>query len=117
MGAILSKDKTPPEVVEAPRDTEAQTGQKRKNDSNKKSQKKRFKTTKERRDHFQKNNTWTAKAKSNREPKEREDGEKEERLPKKKVALLIGFNGTGYQGMQLYVIYHLLKFGWIHQII
>ncbi|KAI7856226.1 pseudouridine synthase [Circinella umbellata] len=97
---MLSKDKTPPEVLEASKDNEAQTGQKRKNDNNNKSQKKRFKTTKERRDHFQKNNTWTAK-KNNREPKETEDGEKEERLPKKKVALLVGFNGTGYQGMQL----------------
>ncbi|KAI8047570.1 pseudouridine synthase [Gilbertella persicaria] len=28
-------------------------------------------------------------------------GPKEPRIPKKKVALLVGFNGTGYQGMQI----------------
>lgn len=28
-------------------------------------------------------------------------GPKEPRIPKKKVALMVGFNGTGYQGMQL----------------
>mgnify|MGYP001221395624 CR=1 FL=1 len=28
-------------------------------------------------------------------------GPREPRIPKKKVALLVGFNGTGYQGMQL----------------
>lgn len=31
----------------------------------------------------------------------REEGEKEERRPKKKVAVLIGYCGTGYRGMQL----------------
>ena len=30
-------------------------------------------------------------------------GPREPRVPKKKVALLVGFNGTGYQGMQLLV--------------
>jgi len=31
----------------------------------------------------------------------REEAEKEERRPKKKVAVLIGYCGTGYRGMQL----------------
>ncbi|KAI8146459.1 pseudouridine synthase [Fennellomyces sp. T-0311] len=38
---------------------------------------------------------------SGRERPQIADEDKEPRLPKKKVALLIGFNGTGYQGMQL----------------
>jgi tRNA pseudouridine38-40 synthase len=33
------------------------------------------------------------------------DGPRDPRVPKKKVALLIGFNGTGFQGMQLYVVF------------
>lgn len=33
-----------------------------------------------------------------------EDGEKEERRPKKKVACFIGYSGEGYHGMQLYGI-------------
>ena len=33
-----------------------------------------------------------------------EDGEKEERRPKKKVACFIGYSGEGYHGMQLYWI-------------
>lgn len=32
-----------------------------------------------------------------------EGGEKKERLPKKKVAVLIGYNGTAYLGSQMYV--------------
>ena len=34
---------------------------------------------------------------------EAEEGEKEERRPKKKVACFIGYSGEGYHGMQLYV--------------
>jgi tRNA pseudouridine38-40 synthase len=30
-----------------------------------------------------------------------EEGEKEQRKPKRKVAVLIGYCGTGYRGMQL----------------
>lgn len=33
----------------------------------------------------------------------KEEIENEERRPKKKVALLMGYSGTGYSGMQLYV--------------
>lgn len=32
-----------------------------------------------------------------------EDIAAEERRPKKKVAVMIGYSGTGYHGMQLYV--------------
>ncbi|KAI9495703.1 pseudouridine synthase [Zychaea mexicana] len=101
---MLSKEK-PANPAEAQQEPSVQAGQKRKNNNNKsggggqsKSAKKRFKTTKERRDHFQKNNAWSAK---DNQEKPEADGDKEPRLPKKKVALLIGFNGTGYQGMQL----------------
>lgn len=58
---------------------------------------------------------WAKKAKkgnNKKEPKgERKEktlqtrpehlGPREPRIPKKKVALFVGFNGTGYQGMQL----------------
>lgn len=38
-----------------------------------------------------------------RQPREGEDaGDREPRLPKKKVALLMSFCGTGYQGMQMW---------------
>ncbi|KAI9310648.1 pseudouridine synthase, partial [Dichotomocladium elegans] len=57
---------------------------------------KRNKTSKERRDHFAKNMSWGAK-----EKRPDTDEPKEQRIPKKKVALMIGFNGTGYQGMQM----------------
>ncbi|CEG71386.1 Putative tRNA pseudouridine synthase [Rhizopus microsporus] len=36
-----------------------------------------------------------------RQPPLEHSGPREPRVPKKKVALLIGFNGTGYQGLQL----------------
>lgn len=32
-----------------------------------------------------------------------EDIDQEQRRPKKKVAVLLGYSGTGYKGMQLYV--------------
>lgn len=32
----------------------------------------------------------------------KEDIESEQRRPKKKVAVLLGYSGTGYKGMQLY---------------
>jgi len=39
-------------------------------------------------------------------PKERKEGEVvEKRRPKKKCALLMGFCGTGYQGMQMYLLF------------
>lgn len=58
---------------------------------------------------------WAKKAKKGNNKKEQKGGRKEKalqtrpehlgprepRIPKKKVALLVGFNGTGYQGMQL----------------
>ncbi|KAI9269058.1 pseudouridine synthase [Phascolomyces articulosus] len=103
MGSMFSKEQATPAQAagSSAEGSPAQAGQKRKNNRNdiSKSQKKRFKTGKERRDHFQKNNTWAAKSNQERPPQA--EGEKEDRLPKKKVALLIGFNGTGYQGMQL----------------
>lgn len=33
----------------------------------------------------------------------KEDIDNEQRRPKKKVAVLLGYSGTGYKGMQLYV--------------
>ncbi|KAI8365924.1 pseudouridine synthase [Radiomyces spectabilis] len=59
---------------------------------------KRKKTTKERRAHFRNNNSWkaTEEAKKNDAP-----AVSTPRLAKRKVALLIGFSGTGFQGMQI----------------
>ncbi|KAJ9074754.1 tRNA pseudouridine synthase 1 [Entomophthora muscae] len=66
----------------------------------KKDKKIRFPTAKQRREHFEMNkrtrsdDTWptTRKEHENKEPSG-------PRLPKKKVALLMGFSGTGYSGM------------------
>ncbi|CAI2173813.1 17697_t:CDS:10 [Funneliformis geosporum] len=69
--------------------------------------KKRFTTAKDRREHRNKN---FINRKGNRDDKEllesKDDGKdsnetKEPRKPKKKVAVLVGFCGTGYQGMQI----------------
>lgn len=53
----------------------------------------KIKTAKDRREHFLKVNSWKANQ-SEYEPVD------EDRKPKKKVALLLGYNGSGYQGMQ-----------------
>ncbi|CEP15398.1 hypothetical protein [Parasitella parasitica] len=53
-----------------------------------------IKTSKDRRRHFDQANSW--KATQNHEFL----GSNEPRLPKKKVALMLGFNGTPFQGMQ-----------------
>ncbi|KAH7327636.1 pseudouridine synthase [Rhizoctonia solani] len=46
--------------------------------------------------------SWASRGTRNDEDKPAEDGqEKAPRLPKKKVAVLIGFCGTGYNGMQI----------------
>ncbi|KAI8081436.1 tRNA:pseudouridine synthase, introduces pseudouridines at positions 26-28, 34-36, 65, and 67 of tRNA [Halteromyces radiatus] len=67
--------------------------------------KKRYKTAKDRKEHFEK----TRARKNDTEEKEKKveqtrpvntNPNKEPRHPKRKVALLIGFCGTGYQGMQ-----------------
>lgn len=54
---------------------------------------------------FKKKETWGKNKPrtgvSNLQKRPEHLGPKETRIPKKKVALLIGFNGTGYQGMQL----------------
>ena len=55
---------------------------------------KRIKTGRERREYF---NAINRKV----EGENSQSLIQEPRLPKKKVALYIGFNGTGYQGMQL----------------
>ena len=84
---------------------------------NLRSSKKRFTTAKDRREHLNKNfrNRKGNRDDSNRnnESQERQKVEdkddimlnepKEPRKPKKKVAVLVGFCGTGYQGMQMYV--------------
>lgn len=66
--------------------------------------KKRFKTSKDRKAHFEKERAWKNDAKEEEETKTRPPNtnpDKEQRHPKRKVALLLGFCGTGYQGMQL----------------
>ena len=39
-----------------------------------------------------------------------EEGGDVKSLPKRKLALLIGFSGIGYQGMQMYVVSLLYKY-------
>lgn len=59
---------------------------------------------------FKKKNSWAKKEGKDKKMKNETGGlqtrpeslgPKEARIPKKKVALMVGFNGTGYQGMQL----------------
>lgn len=57
----------------------------------------RLKTAKDRKEHFFRVNSWKATNEQEYEPLNQE----EERKPKKKVALLLGYNGSEYQGMQL----------------
>ncbi|KAI9302048.1 pseudouridine synthase [Cunninghamella echinulata] len=72
--------------------------------NNNSKRKKRHQSGKERREHFEKNKTWKAEdskdKKQNNRPSNPENSNKEPRYPKKKVALLIGYCGTGYQGLQ-----------------
>lgn len=56
----------------------------------------RLKTAKDRKEHFFTVNSWKANDESNDIPVVAD----EKRLPKKKVALMLGYNGSGYQGMQ-----------------
>jgi tRNA pseudouridine38-40 synthase len=66
--------------------------------------KKRFKTSKDRKAHFEKERTWKNDVNEEEETTTRPPNtnpNKEQRHPKRKVALLLGFCGTGYQGMQL----------------
>ncbi|KAI8341958.1 pseudouridine synthase [Chlamydoabsidia padenii] len=62
--------------------------------------KKRFKTSKDRKEHFEKERTWKKEAEETTTRPPNTDPDREQRHPKRKVALLIGFCGTGYQGMQ-----------------
>lgn len=55
-----------------------------------------IKTSKDRKAHYELVNAWIPDCSTN--VKDRAQGEP--RPPKKKVALLLGFNGTEYQGMQ-----------------
>jgi tRNA pseudouridine38-40 synthase len=117
MGSGWSKEKTTPsvktkeqrsiKVEERPTGLE-QTGSKRSfasNDSQQQSKKKKSA-------HFKKKDSWGKKEGGNKKSAKSEEsgglqtrperlGPREPRIPKKKVALLVGFNGTGYQGMQL----------------
>jgi tRNA pseudouridine38-40 synthase len=61
------------------------------------SNKTKIKTSKERKDYFTRITSWKA---NDTFQKENTDA-KVARLPKKKVAVMIGFNGSRYQGMQL----------------
>src|SRR5438046_2666421 len=79
------------------------------------SSRKRFTTAKERREHLNKNfsnrkgnrdDNRNNESKVRQKVEEKDDMSnepKEPRKPKKKVAVLVGFCGTGYQGMQMYV--------------
>lgn len=62
---------------------------------------KRIKTAKDRKEHFDKKMSWKARDWSAGGKKPVRDGPPPERKPKKKVAVLVGFCGTGYQGMQM----------------
>jgi hypothetical protein len=62
---------------------------------------KRQKTSKDRKEHFKNNRTWKAQDWSSGGKKPVRDGPPPERKPKKKAAVLVGFCGTGYQGMQM----------------
>ncbi|CAO3595823.1 unnamed protein product [Absidia cylindrospora] len=67
------------------------------------SSKKRYKTAKDRKAHFDKERTWkepTTEEKQTETRPPNTSADKEPRYPKRKVALLVGFCGTGYQGMQ-----------------
>ncbi|KAJ2728674.1 tRNA pseudouridine synthase 1 [Coemansia sp. D1744] len=57
-------------------------------------------TSKERREHAKKRVMIRKQERVDEKPRERPENS-EPRLPKRKVALLIGFCGTGYQGMQV----------------
>ncbi|KAI8063931.1 pseudouridine synthase [Gongronella butleri] len=63
----------------------------------KKGDKKRYKTNKERREYHDKHRKWGS---NESERPKTDDSEKEPRHPKKKVALLFGYSGTGYSGLQ-----------------
>lgn len=80
------------------------------------SSRKRFTTAKDRREHLNKNfrnrkgnrdDNNRQQDRNNERSKIEDKGDsnesKEPRKPKKKVAVLVGFCGTGYQGMQMYV--------------
>lgn len=56
----------------------------------------RLKTAKDRKEYFFTVNSWKANDEGNDIPVVAD----EKRLPKKKVALMLGYNGSGYQGMQ-----------------
>jgi hypothetical protein len=59
----------------------------------------RIKTSKERKEHFMNVNSWKAHDLNETRHVDLEANE-EKRLPKKKVALMLGYNGSEYQGMQ-----------------
>lgn len=63
----------------------------------------RSRTRREHREYYENNrrNRDNISAKEEGEEREENEGEKKERLPKRKVALLIGYCGTGYLGLQM----------------
>ncbi|KAG0168110.1 tRNA pseudouridine synthase 1 [Apophysomyces sp. BC1021] len=106
MGAIWSKEAREPSQPSEEADSSqteyanVEVGSKRTRTNEKAPNPKRPKTTKERREFFKQNNSWKAQSEKG-EAVPRPEGPKAPRLQKKKVALMIGFNGTGYQGMQI----------------
>ncbi|KAF7722325.1 tRNA pseudouridine synthase 1 [Apophysomyces ossiformis] len=106
MGAIWSKEaregNQQPEASNNPSESlsNTQAGSKRERVEHQSSNAKRLKTAKQRKEFFQQNISWKAQTEKG-EPAPRPEGPKAPRLPKKKVAMMIGFNGTGYQGMQI----------------
>lgn len=89
--------------------TERQHSSKRSFSSdNEQEQKQQPNKKKNKKAHFRKKDSWAKKEGGNKKAKgdtvqtrPERLGPRDPRIPKKKVALLVGFNGTGYQGMQM----------------
>lgn len=116
MGSSFSKEKpvvkTDQEPVKVKKEERPELGEKvgskRSIDTDDSKSKKKRKGKK---DSWPKKDTWAKKDKKEGEEKKtpvgglqarpESLGPREPRIPKKKVALFVGYNGTGYQGMQL----------------
>jgi tRNA pseudouridine38-40 synthase len=107
MGSSWSKEKTVenPQVETRPATIE-KSGSKRSFNSDEVESN----PSKKKRGQFKKKNSWAKKEGKDKKMKNETGGlqtrpeslgPREPRIPKKKVALMVGFNGTGYQGMQL----------------
>ncbi|KAI8094631.1 pseudouridine synthase [Thamnidium elegans] len=109
MGSAFSRENKPIEQKSEVRPTlPEKIGSKRSIDADQDSRESHSKKKR----HFNKKDSWAKKEKKGKEGgskpsagglQARPDslGPREPRIPKKKVALLVGYNGSGYQGMQL----------------